>query len=163
IESRSAVLMGRGSSGLSSPRAIRTRHQPSGGLARAVRRTRHLPSGVFAQEHTAQDVDVGVLLRLHAVVAEVGDAAEAAGAVLLGDLEGAGTHHVQVGPELGLVLCCFGLARSIVGTQRRTLRKTMTSSVSYRMSAGSRRATISQNTQYRAMGCLSSCARLRPI
>lgn len=46
------------------------------------------------------------------------------------------------------VMCFFGIASSITGTQRRRLRKTSTFSDSKTMSAGSRFAAISQNTQY---------------
>src|SRR6266508_838740 len=42
------------------------------------------------------------------------------------------------------VMCAFGIASSITGTHLSRLRKTTTSLSSYRMSAGSRRATISQ-------------------
>ena len=45
------------------------------------------------------------------------------------------------------VMCFFGMVSSITGTQRSRLRNTITSSSSYRMSAGSRPSTISQNVQ----------------
>jgi hypothetical protein len=45
------------------------------------------------------------------------------------------------------VMCFFGIANSITGTHLNRLRKTSTSSSSYRVSAGSFPATISQNVQ----------------
>ena len=58
--------------------------------------------GVLAEEGAADDVDVGVFLALHGFVAEVGEEAEAVGAVLLAHLDCDFANAAQVSPEFGL-------------------------------------------------------------